>query len=290
MSQQDMIFEVLKGDLTAPRTLLPQVLNEINDRYTYDQARLAAFFTEKFPKLEDYEVDLLFSPQFTPAEHHRLAYIPLLGSAALDSDTVKQLKQQLAQEEGLHALLRTPDETVEVSVPLHEVFIDRYVNLLKLDSPLPEGFYAEMSRLVPTESRNEANLLGRDAIWHDPVRQQMLLAFLQIFHQRSNFSTVKLSFLTNFIRTYRPTAFSDLPRQFESLIESCRKDMENVTARGFHDEYLKALNSDNNMVEPNASDIWSHYKHMMTLSEELKEDFSHYESNSAQVPNLTPSS
>lgn len=285
MSQQDMIFEVLKADLVAPRTLLTQVLNEINDRYTYPQERVPAFFNEKFPQLEDYEVDLLFSPQYTPAEHHRLQYIPILGGAALTENDVKQLRQRLAEEK-LNTSFRSEDETVEVTVPVHEVFIDRYVNLLKLDNTLPEGVHEAISRLVPTASQNEANLLARDVIWHDPIRRQILLAFLNVFQQRSNFSIVKLSYLTNFIRTYRPTAFDDLPRQFESLIESCRKDMENVDSRGFHDEYLKALNTDNNLVEPNANDIWAHYRHMMKLAEELKEDFAQYTPD-ASVPNLT---
>jgi hypothetical protein len=286
VSQQDMIFEVLKADLVAPRTLLTQVLNEINDRYTYPQERLPAFFSEKFPQLEDYEVDLLFSPQYTPAEHHRLEYIPILGGAALTENAVKQLRQQLAEEK-LTTVFCTEDAAVEVNVPVHEVFIDRYVNLLKLDNALPDGLYEAINRLVPTASRNEANLLARDVIWHDPIRVKILLAFLDVFQQRSNFSTVKLNFLTNFIRTYRPTAFDDLPRQFESLIESCRKDMENVDARGFHDEYLKALNTDNNLVEPNANDIWAHYREMMKLAEELKEDFAHYSPEATAVPNLT---
>jgi hypothetical protein len=276
MPHLDLILEVLRVDLTAPRILLAQVLDEIADRHGYPENRLPLFFTEKLPQLEDYEVDLLFSPQYTPAEHNRLEYIPLLGPSALTPAEVTRLKRDL-NDEGLTVLLRTPDERIEVAVPVHEMFIERYVNLLKLDQPLPEGVYDEIARHVPEASRNEVNLLARESVWREPGRTRILIAFLRLGEARNTFSTLKLSFLANFVRTYRPSGLEDLPRQLESLIRSCEADMDTVEARGFHDEQLKALNAGNRLVEPNADDVRAHYREMIAMARQLQEDYRHLE-------------
>jgi hypothetical protein len=274
MPNIELLYTMLQNDLSAPRVLLEQVVNYINDHYNYPGTDLAKFFEEKYPTLEDYEVDLTFSPQYTPAEHHRLEYIPALGAAHLSPSDLALLKRRL-YDSGMETVLKSPDGRVEVRIAVHETFIDRYVNLLHLEHKLPENMYEEILKNVPESSRHEVNLLAREDVWHSEARQQILIAFLRVFRQQHNFSTVKVSFLTNFIRTYRPAHLFDLQRQFESLIESCQNDMENVAGHGFHDEYLKALNVGNDLALSSEHDVWSHYKHMMDLAGQLKADFQH---------------
>jgi hypothetical protein len=272
MSSNALIFEMLKRDLSEPRILLDQVVNYISDQYTYTAQELPRFFQEKFPTLEDYEVDLTFSPQYTPAEHNRLEYIPILGARHLSVSDVALLKRDLADAQ-LETRFKVLEQGDEIPVPVHEVFIDRYVNLLRLDRPLPPALYEAILAYVPEASHNEVNLLAREDIWQQEARQSILLAFLTVFKHRQNFSTLKVSFLTNFVRTYRPAHVLELDRQFESLIESCKVDMENVQGRGFHDEYLKAMNVGNNLTATTERGIWEHYQHMMDLATQLKEDF-----------------
>jgi hypothetical protein len=274
MSTTELIVEMLKNDLSAPRVLLDQVVNYISDYYGYSSAELPRFFFEKFPELEDYELDLTFSPQYTPAEHNRLEYIPLLGPKHLSVAEVALVKQQLIDAK-LQTRFSVSDRDDEIPVLVHEVFIERYVNLLKLDQKLPAVLYDAILANVPESSHHEVNLLAREEGWHSESRQQILLAFLQVFKHRSNFSTMKVSFLTNFVRTYRPASLLDLDRQFESLIESCKIDMENVQGRGFHDEYLKAMNVGNPLTAGTERNVWAHYQHMMDLAAQLKEDFQH---------------
>lgn len=272
MSSNALIFEMLKRDLSAPRVLLDQVVNYISDHYAYPPQELPRFFQEKFPTLEDYEVDLTFSPQYTPAEHNRLEYIPILGARHLSVSDVALLKQELADAK-LQTRFQVLEQGGEIPAPVHEVFIDRYVNLLRLDHQLLPALYDAILVNVPEASHNEVNLLAREDIWHNEARQSILLAFLKIFKHRNSFSTVKVSFLTNFVRTYRPAQLLDLDRQLESLIESCKVDMENVQGRGFHDEYLKAMNVGNKLTATTERGIWEHYQHMMDLATQLKEDF-----------------
>lgn len=47
--------------------------------------------------------------------------------------------------------------------------------------------------------------------------------------------------------------------------------MENVAGRGFHDEYLKALNTGNSLTKGTERDVWQHYHHMMEMATQLKE-------------------
>ena len=280
MSITALIVDLLKQDLSAPRVMLEQVVNYLHDRFEAPSAELEQFFAEKFPKLEDYEVDLAFSPQYTPGWQDRLAFIPVLGPHHLTAEQVAEVKQQLVDAQ-LTTQFKAPDSGEEAQAPVHEVFIDRYVNLLKLDQPIAEPVYQAILSLVPQDSHNEVNLLAREDVWQSESRQHMLIAFLKTFHARHSFSTQKTSYLTNFMRTYRPGSLLDLERQFDSLIDSCRKDMENVAGRGFHDEYLKALNTGNNLTKGSEHDIWDHYRQMMDHAEQLKLDYQ-------QLPEFAP--
>ncbi len=272
MAYTELVFELLKKDLCAPRVLLEQVLIYINDRYGYPATDLAGFFQDKFPMLEDYEVDLTFSPQYTPAEHNRLAFIPALGEHHLSVSELVLLKNRL-NELKLKTAFKSQDNDEEVIAPVHEVFVERYVNLLKLDQKLPEGMYREIMQTVPQASHNEVNLYARDDAWHQPSKLAILQAFLRTFQALNNFSTVKVSFLTNFARTYRPASLLDMDRLLDSLIKSCQMDMENVAGRGFHDEYLKALNVGNPLTKNSERDVWAHYRHMMDMATQLKADW-----------------
>ncbi len=280
MAHTEVVYELLKKDLCAPRVLLEQVLTYINDHFGYPSVDLDKFFLEKFPGLEDYEVDLAFSPQYTPAEHNRLEYIPALGGGYLSASDLGLLKSRL-NERKLQTAFKTMDSPDEVVAPVHEVFIDRYVNLLKLDQKLPEGMYQEILDLVPSDSHNEVNLLARDDVWHHESRRHILSAFLKLFDVQRNFSTMKVSFLTNFVRTYRPGNLLDMDRQLESLIKSCQSDMENISGRGFHDEYLKALNVGNSLTKNAEKDVWEHYRYQMELATQLRDDF-------GRMPELVP--
>jgi len=271
MPKIDMILELLRADLTAPKTLLKQVIQEINDRHGHSEAQLPEFFATVYTTLEEYQVDLLFSPQFTPAEHNRLRYIPFLNDKALSEQEIATIKSDLLSE-SLALSFITPDEGMDISVPLHEVFIDRFVNLLKLDAPLPESAHDDIQALVPEASRSEINLIARDSIWQSGNRYDILKAFLLLFKANNSFSTLKASYLTNFVHTYRPDNLNDVDRQLEALIASCKKDRDQAEGRGFMDEGLKALNSDNEIPQHSVAEIRAHYQHLIDLAEALQQD------------------
>lgn len=121
--------------------------------------------------------------------------------------------------------------------------------------------------------------MGRHEVWQSQERQELFCGILLAMAKRGEFSTLKLSFLTNFVRTYRPKDQLELFRQLESLIQSCKTDMENVSGRGFHDEYLKALNEGNHLAQGPERNVWQHYHQMMEMAELLKQDLTELEAN-----------
>lgn len=281
MPQTERIFEALHADLSAPQVLLSQVVSYINDHYELTGSDVARFFQETLPTLEDYEVDLAFSPQYTPTEENRLAYVPLLGGEHVAADTLQRLKQRLV-DAGIQVAMSTPDGLVAVQVPLHEMFVARYVDRLGLDRALPARVYADICDYVPVEAQPEVNLLARADAWSKEARQDVLMAFLRTFAGRSSFTLDKVRFLTQFVRTYRTESLCDVPRQLEALVESCRRDMDNVGGRGFHDEYLRSLHEHERLNRSEEGDVWEHYRQMMAMAQLVQDDYN-------QVPEFAAS-
>lgn len=265
------IYDRLKSDLLATRRLPDQVVSEITERYNVPHEELLAFFQDKFPTLEDYEVDLVLSPLYTPTQDNKLSYAALLLDQHVSGDDVKDIITQLEAEQ-LKSTLQTPAGE-ETTIPLHEVSIDRYVRLLGLDRPISPDIYLSIQENIPAEDQMRLNWLARESVWTGTDRGDMFVAFLKVFTTRQNYSAEKFEFLTNFMRTYRPAGLFDLERQFDSLITSCESDLENIAGRSFHDPMLKGSYSDSELAHFKEDGVRKHYQHMITMSQELKDDY-----------------
>jgi hypothetical protein len=87
--------------------------------------------------LEEYELDILFSPMFTPTLDERAELSDLFLDWRPDAGQLAQLVAELAAEVP-YATVRLPDGT-ESPLTLHAVMVERYVRLLRLDQgPEPE--------------------------------------------------------------------------------------------------------------------------------------------------------
>src|SRR5207249_12263890 len=73
------LLEALARELERPRELSPRVLNYIEGNYSVEHDAVGAFLTEELPKLEDYEIDLILSPVFTPKLADQAVFAELLG-------------------------------------------------------------------------------------------------------------------------------------------------------------------------------------------------------------------
>src|SRR4029077_1660446 len=60
------LFETLAQELERPRELSPRGINYGSGTYSIDKDAVGTFLSNELPKLEEYEIDLVLSPLFTP--------------------------------------------------------------------------------------------------------------------------------------------------------------------------------------------------------------------------------
>jgi hypothetical protein len=273
---EEAIYQLLVEDLTRLHPMPQQVASDLNDKHNAASGQsLEAFMRDTLPTLDDVALDLLFSPMFTPSNEERVRYMAVIGEHTLDGETIHRLCERVTEANLSMPVSAPSGETA--NMPIQQVSIDRYVPRLNLDKPLPEKLAHAIfhQNLVPDASRPLANLLFRDALWQSEERQSWALAFLNVFAERQNFSDEKLNFLTDFIRTYRPNALSDLPRQLEHLIKSCEKDTETLPERVFHDQELKeaALETENMIPRQGERDrVEAFYNHQIRNAKAILDD------------------
>lgn len=275
MVATEHLIKKLAEDLSRERVMTPQVQEYIINQYGVNPEEFAAFFADRVPGLEDYELDLIFSPLFTPTLSDRSGYGAILGAEALGTEEVRGLIETLVQKPVYaHFLV---ENRQNIPMALQEVTIERFVDRLYLDRPLSEGLNALIGEAAPVALQGELRMLARESVWQDSWRQDLLAAFLRLFHLQQNVALEKVLFLTDFVRTYRPGNLNDLQRQLDSMIQSCKKDLENVRGRSFHDAHLKEMYADteafNEAAEAEAQAVSQNYQQMIVMAEALLNDY-----------------
>ncbi len=273
MSTQKLIHE-LTQDLTKPRLLSDQVLEQLAGQYNTHPEDLAKFITEQFPQLEDYAVDLTFSSLFTPTQEESARYASLLEAGVFNKSDVTSVKSDLLAL-NLNATFRTPAGETH-PLPLHEVLLDRFVDRLPLDKPLPEGIFTLILAQVPTAHQGIVNLLSRSSVWVSLWRQALLKAFLTLLGSQTPFAISRFEYLTEFLHTYRPNHLEDMAQKLQRVIESCKSDLEALPGRSFHDHHLKVNYADHDAhlasAKAEENKVKSFYEHLIAMATELLSD------------------
>jgi hypothetical protein len=133
----DSLKSRLASLLSRPRPLKPQTERQLGQHMAEHSLSTPAFLLCAAHVLEEYELDILFGPMFTPTLDERAGLSDLLLDWRPDAGQLAQLVAELAAEVP-YAVVRLPDGT-EAPLTLHEVMVERYVRLLRLDQgPEPE--------------------------------------------------------------------------------------------------------------------------------------------------------
>ena len=123
--------------LSRPRPIKPQTERQLSRYLTEHSADTQTFLLEAAQELEEYELDILFAPQFTPQMQDQAAVSQLLYHWRPEADDLDRLVPELCLQVK-HAVLQLAGD-VEAKLTLHEVMVDRFVRLLHLDrAPQPE--------------------------------------------------------------------------------------------------------------------------------------------------------
>lgn len=123
--------EKVAAVLGRSRLLKPQTERQIPHYLDGHDANLASFMRCAADLLEDYELDILFGPQFTPSFDDRVEVAGLLYHWKPTGGDLEKLVKDLGEEMS-HTMVLLPDGT-ETELALHEVMIERFVRLLRLE-------------------------------------------------------------------------------------------------------------------------------------------------------------
>lgn len=215
------LIEMLAAELERPRELSARVLNYIVGNYGIDQDAVGHFLAQELPRLEDYEIDLILSPVFTPKLADQAVFAEWLGRKTIPREEWPVLIEQLAARP-THARLVTPDG-VSHSVPLREVTIERYVHRLRLDGTMPEPLLHLLDQTPPASDRPLLKAIARRPIWETDARSNILAAYITNALSRGAYGLADAIELLNVVETNKPAEVDDLlawiPRRQDALRE-----------------------------------------------------------------------
>jgi hypothetical protein len=170
------LLDALATELERPRELTEQVIKHLAAAYGLEREAAGDFLVQRLPELEDYEIDLILSPLFTPTIHDQAIFAELLGIQSVLPERWPALVQQLRARPTAARILAGGEPPR--LVPLREVTIERYLKRLRLNGTISEALFSLISNLPPPAVRPLLKAVARRAIWDKEARYQILLCYL----------------------------------------------------------------------------------------------------------------
>jgi hypothetical protein len=218
------LVDTLAAELERPRELSSRVLSYIGGHYEIDDTAVGDFLVNRLPTLEEYEVDLILSPVFTPKLADQTAFAELLGGESVPRQRWPALVQELVARP-IRAQLITPDGRTH-SVTLHEVTIERFVYRLRLDGSISESLAKLIDRVTPESDRPMLNAVARQAVWESAGAQGILARYLTLAVDREKYSLADGIDLLNLVEARKPANMDDLLARIPSWREALRQQIE----------------------------------------------------------------
>ncbi len=216
-SRMDRFVDAIARELEKPRPLLKQVADYITSRYMVARDGMGEFLESEVEKLEEVDLDLLFSPQFTPTIEDQAAFSDLLDGGTVSSDQWPEIIIRL-ERRPTTARLVTEDENVH-KVVLRDVSIERFVNRLNLDRGISDQLAKVIDSLAPTENRRALKAIARRPIFKDGGKGEILFQYLVKSTADDFFTLTDALELLRILETYRPSDSADLLERIPKLLE-----------------------------------------------------------------------
>jgi len=145
----DQLKSRLASLLTRPRALKPQTERQLTQHLSEHSTSLPAFLLCASQVLEEYELDILFGPVFTPTLDERAELADLLFHWRPTDEQLQNLVDELGREIP-HATVLLPDGAL-AKLSLHEVMIERFVRLLRLNYGPDAAVAAALRDAIPVD-------------------------------------------------------------------------------------------------------------------------------------------
>jgi hypothetical protein len=232
------LLDILARELERPRAVSPQVVNHLQETHGIDRDAVGTFLVNELPKLEDFEVDLVLSPLFTPTLQDQAVFAEVLGTECIAVAQWPALVQQLVGRPTCAKLVTDDDHTH--SVPLRDVTIERFVNRLRLNGTIPDSLLALIATLPAGSDRPLLKAVARRAIWEHAGRRQIFADYLKSVDQSNAYRTDDVIGLLKLAETYEPTGTGDLLAQIPHWLQVLRQEI-NESAKPFFNERVEEL-------------------------------------------------
>ena len=210
-------------ELERPRALLKQVVDHLASHYSVSRDELGAFFTSQLDALEDYEVDLLFSPLFTPTLTDQSLFSDLLDRQTLPASAWPVLVRKLIDRPTVAHL--TTEDGITHGIKLREVSLERFVTRLNLDVVIPDPLGKLLHSLPPAEDRALLKALARRIVWNKEPRRAVLFRYLLAATSEGFYRREDLLVLLKLMETYQPKDAADLLARIPHWQEVMKNEM-----------------------------------------------------------------
>ena len=180
----------------------------ISGTYGTERDVIGTFLVEELPKLEDYEIDLILSPAFTPVLDDQAIFAELLGGDSVPATEWPVLISTLAARP-TRATLLTEDGRSH-RVPLREVTIERFVNRLRLGATISPALLALIASHVPQDNQPMFKAIARRAVWESEPRCKILHRFVEASTSVAEQKLDDAISLLKLVETYDPADAAEL--------------------------------------------------------------------------------
>lgn len=231
------LLETIAAALERPREITTQVGKHLDDAHGVAREAVGAFLTAELSKLEDYEVDLILAPLFTPTLSDQVAVAEVLGDESVPTAHWPDLVRQLVARP-VCAQLRTEDGGAH-QVPLREVVVERFVHRLRLDGTIAADVFRLIGSLPRAGDRVLLKAIARRLIWENPGRREILTRYLEAVGDA--FHTNDAAALLKLVETYEPANIAELLAQIPHWQQVLRQEINDSGAKPFFNERVEEL-------------------------------------------------
>lgn len=218
-----LFVDAIAAELERPRPLPRQTADHVASHYDVSRDGIGAFLAERLPALEDYEVDLVLSPVFTPSLQDQARFSELLDRETLPAASWPELVKALAARPTTAHL--TTEDGAAHRVGLRDVVIERFVTRLHLDYALPERSQRLLNSLPPAADRAELKAIARRPVWREGRRADILQRFLVATTSGDDYRLGDVVHLLQLAETYQPKDAKELLGRIPAWQEVLKREI-----------------------------------------------------------------
>lgn len=270
-TQQELerLQEAVLTVLSRPHPMSSQLQAQLTDQFsclTEDQIRL--FFESTLPTLEEYEVDLLFSPHFTAKIEDKLAFSEQFFFVSIRKQDIQAIGEAI-ESQNVMAYFELPSG-LKLPFQLKSVMVERFVMSLQLHKPLAQEMLDFIQDHCPEDFQASVSLALRDDVFKFEKYQQVFKVVCEKMIATHTLDQSLVMFLRDSIKTYTPQNVQDLSEKLDRLIQSCKEDMATADTRSYHHPHIQSGNMGSEHDHHEAEAVRANYKRIVEQSTALK--------------------